>query len=139
MPYAAAFEATTAISRDTIYARLADFGGLKAYFEDAIQSISLSGTGIGSERTIRMKGKDGVIVERLEALVERLLISYSIISDSPLPLDRYHSVITLADRGMGCKVSWSSNWIARGASQAEVRDMLTGFYRDIFDGVVRAG
>jgi hypothetical protein len=92
MPYAATFKGTTKLSRDTVYARLADFGGLKAYFADAIESVSLEGVGIGSKRAIRMKGKDGVIIERLEALVDRLLISYSIINESPLPLDHYHSV-----------------------------------------------
>jgi hypothetical protein len=47
--------------------------------------------------------------------------------------------ITLSDDGPGCKISWSSNWIAKGAPEAEVREMLPGFYRDIFAGVVRAG
>jgi len=98
----------------------------------------LEGSGIGSVRTIRMKGKDGVIVERLEALVDGSLISYSIINDAPLPLEQYHSVIALSDEGSGCKIRWSSNWIAKGAPEEEVRDLLAGFYRDIFAGVVRA-
>ena len=85
-----------------------------------------------------MKGKDGVIVERLEALVDGSLISYSIINDAPLPLKQYHSVIALSDEGSGCKIRWSSNWIAKGAPEEEVRDLIAGFYRDIFAGVVRA-
>jgi hypothetical protein len=139
MTYSATFESSTKISRNTIYSRLADFGALKKYFPDAIESCELKGSGIGSVRTIRMKGKDGVIAERLEALVAGSLISYSIINEAPLPLERYHSVISLSDDGQGCKISWSSNWIPKGPSQEEVRDLIVGFYRDIFDGVVRAG
>jgi Polyketide cyclase / dehydrase and lipid transport len=139
MPYAATFEGSTTLSRDKVFSRLADFVGLRKYFPEAVESVEFTGSGIGSERTIRMKGNDGVIVERLEALVDQRLISYSIINNAPLPLDRYHAVITLADDGAGCKISWSSNWVAKGASPHEVRDLLIGFYRDIFAGVVRAG
>jgi hypothetical protein len=138
MPYSATFEGSTHLPRTTIYSRLADFGGLKKYFPEAIEKCDLEGSGIGSVRTIRMKGKDGVIVERLEALVDGSLISYSIISDAPLPLEQYHSVIALSDEGSGCKIHWSSNWIAKGAPEQEVRDLIAGFYRDIFAGVVRA-
>jgi hypothetical protein len=139
MPYSATFETSTNIPRSTIYSRLADFGGLKKYFPDAIDSCDLEGSGVGSIRTIRMKGMEGVIVERLEALVDGSLISYSIINDAPLPLERYHAVISLSDDGEGCKISWSSNWFPKDASQEEVRRLIAGFYRDIFDGVVRAG
>jgi Polyketide cyclase / dehydrase and lipid transport len=131
MPYAATFEGPTTLSRDQVFSRLADFGGLKKYFPEAIESVEL----VGSD----MKGKDGLIVERLEALVDQCLISYSIINDAPLPLDRYHAVITLIDDGTGCKISWSSNWIAKGASPHDVRELLIGFYHDIFADIVRAG
>jgi hypothetical protein len=139
MAYSATFEASTAIPRKTVYARLSDFGGLKKYFSDAIERCDLEGAGIGSVRTIRMKGNDGVIVERLEALVDGSLISYSIINEAPLPLERYHSVISLEDEGTGCKIRWSSNWIAKGSSEQEVRELIEGFYRDIFAGVARGG
>jgi hypothetical protein len=138
MPYSATFEGSTRLPRKTIYSRLADFGGLKKYFPEAIEECDLEGSGIGSVRTIRMKGKDGVIVERLEALVDGSLISYSIINDAPLPLEQYHSVIALSDDGSGCNIHWSSNWIAKGVPKQEVRDLIAGFYRDIFAGVVRA-
>jgi len=101
MPYSATFEGSTPLPRKTIYSRLADFGGLKKYFAEAIEECDLEGAGIGSVRTIRMKGKQGVIVERLEVLVDGSLISYSIINDAPLPLERYHSVIALSDEGVG--------------------------------------
>ena len=74
MPYSATFEGSTHLPRKTIYSRLADFGGLKKYFPEAIEECDLEGSGIGSVRTIRMKGKDGVIVERLEALVRAAVV-----------------------------------------------------------------
>jgi hypothetical protein len=138
MPYSATFEETTALPRMTVYSRLADFGDLKKYFPEAIEECDLEGSGVGSVRTICMKGKNGVIVERLEALVDGSLISYSIINKAPLPLERYHSVIVLSDEGSGCKIHWTSNWIAKGAPEKEVRELISGFYRDIFAGVVRA-
>jgi hypothetical protein len=138
MPYSATFEGSTALPRKTMFSRFADFGALKRYFPEAIEECDLAGSGIGSVRTIRMKGRDGVVVERLEALVDGSLISYSIINDAPLPLERYHSVIALSDEGAGCKIHWCSNWIAKGAREHEVRDLIEGFYKGIFAGVVRA-
>jgi Polyketide cyclase / dehydrase and lipid transport len=127
MPYSATFEASTHMPRKAVYSRLSDFGGLKRYFPEAIEACDLEGSGIGSIRTIRMKGRDGVIVERLEVLVDGSLISYSIINDAPLPLERYHSVIALSDGGSGCRIRWSSNWIAKGGPRTRGPGSHRGF------------
>lgn len=66
------------------------------------------------------EGKEGAIVGRLEALVDGSLISYSIINEAPLPLDRYHSVISLLDEGAGCKI--------RGAATGSRRDRRSRKY-----------
>jgi hypothetical protein len=62
------------------------------------------------------------------------------INDSAMPFDRYHAVVQLEDApGGGCLIRWASNWIARGAPDAEVREMVTALYGRMIDGVVRMG
>ena len=74
--------------------------------------------------------------ERLEALVDGRLLSYSIINETPLPLERYHAVVELDDApGGGCRVRWGSNWIAKGVPDAQVREMLVGLYGRLIDGI----
>jgi hypothetical protein len=80
----------------------------------------------------------GELKERLEAVVDQRLLSYSIINDTALPFDHYHSVVEVEDApGGGCKVRWGSNWIAKGAPEAEVRKMVIDLYNRIIDGILR--
>lgn len=140
MAYAAQLERTVSLSRQRVYQRLADFGDVARLVPDEVESVTLRGDGIGAVRSVRIHGLAGALEERLQALIDGRLISYSIVNDAPLPLDRYHAVVQLEDApGDGCYIRWSSNWIARGAPAAEVRQMLTDLYGRLIDGVVRLG
>lgn len=140
MAYAALLERTVNLSRARVFARLADFGNVVPIAPDEIDSVELKGSGVGAVRHVRLKGLEGVLQERFEAAIENKLISYSIINEVNLPIERYHAVVTLDDApGGGTIVRWGSNWIAKGAPEAEVRAMLVGLYGRLIDGIVRLG
>jgi hypothetical protein len=135
MPYGALVERTVPLSRAEFFARLADFGGI-AKFMPEVESCEMQGEGVGAVRTVRVRGIPVGMMERLEALVDGRLLSYSIINETPLPLERYHAVVELDDApGGGCRVRWGSNWIAKGVPDAQVRDMLVGLYERLIAGL----
>lgn len=139
MAYDVLVERIVALPPNRVYALLADFGDIKRRLPDVIESVEMRGSGIGSVRTIRLVGKPGTIEERLEALVENRLVSYSIINESPLPVDHYHAVVYLDDAQDGCRIRWGANWIARGVSDEQARQVLIATYNRSIDGIVRLG
>jgi hypothetical protein len=135
MAYAALVERTVPLSRAEFFARLADFGGI-ARFAPEIEKVTLRGEGVGAVRSVHIQGIPVAMEERLEALIDGRLLSYSIINETPLPMDRYHAVVELEDApGGGCRVRWGSNWIAKGVDDATVRDMLVGLYERLIAGI----
>ncbi len=138
MAYSVLVERTVAVPRSKVYAALVDFGGLDKFLPDAIESIALEGSGIGCCRHIVLKGQPGKVVERLEATYDGHLFSYSIVADSPLPLDHYHAVVQLEDApNGGTYIAYGSNWVAKGAPEAEVKTMLAGLYNAIIDAIAQ--
>ena len=137
MAYMASVTRTIELPRSIVFDILADFGNIKERSPTTIESATTTGTGVGMLRHIVVRGMAAPVVERLEFLRRPELISYSIVNDSPLPLDHYHSVIELAERSpTSCEVVWSSHWIARGRPEAEVRALVETMYRSSLDGVV---
>ena len=138
MAYAVLVERTIPVARSKVFASLMDFGGVSKLLPDAVETCKLSGSGIGATRTITLKGTPGTVVERLECAYEQQVFSYSIVAECPLPLDHYHAVVTLADApGGGTKIAWGSNWVAKGAPEAEVKTMLTGLYGSLIDALAK--
>jgi hypothetical protein len=138
MPYAVSVDHTIPVARSKVFAALMDFGGIGKLLPDAIESCALTGDGVGAVRTIKLKGAPGEVVERLDCAFESQLFAYSIIAPSPLPLDHYVAVVTLADAaGGGCRVVWGSNWVATTAPEVEVRTMLTGLYDNLIGALAK--
>lgn len=138
MAYSVLVERTIAKPRAKVFAALMDFGGLDKYLPEAIESISLEGSGIGCRRHIVLRGQPGKVVERLEAAYDGHLYSYSIVAESPLPLDHYHAVVQLEDApNGGTCIAYGSNWVATGAPEADVKALLAGLYNAIIDGIAK--
>ena len=138
MAYSVMVERTIAAPRAKVFAALMDFGGIDKLLPDAIESCTVEGSGIGSCRHIVLKGQPGKVVERLEAAYDERLFSYSIVDESPLPLDHYHAVVVLKDApNGGCTVAWGSNWVAKGASNDEVKGLLSGLYTALIDALAK--
>lgn len=138
MAYDVLVERTIPLARAKVFAALTDFGGIGKLLPDAIESCKLEGQGVGALRTVKLKGTPGTVVERLEAAYDQRLFSYSIVAECPLPFDKYHAVVTLADApNGGCQIAYGSNWVAKGAPESEVRSMLTGLYNGIIDALAK--
>ena len=140
MAYSVLVERTIKLPAKRVYARLADFGGIDKLLPEDIESISLRGEGIGSIRSIRLKGAPENVEERLEGLLENRLVSYTLTKTTVLPIEQYHAVVELSEAaGGGTTVRWGSNWIAKGAPEAEVKPLLSGLYNKIIDSIEKQG
>ena len=138
MAYGVLVERTIPVARSKVFACLMDFGGISKLLPDAIESCTVTGSGIGAVRTVKLKSAPGTVVERLECAYEQQVFSYSIVAECPLPLDHYHAVVTVNDAPSGgSKIAWGSNWVAKGAPEAEVKTMLTGLYNGLIDAIAK--
>jgi hypothetical protein len=139
VPYAVVVERTVPISRQRFFAELMDFGGVAKLSPDAVDSVTCEGEGVGAVRTVNIKGLPGPVIERLDAAFDGRLFVYSFINENALPLERYVAVVELADApNGGCHVRWGSNWIAgKGSTEEMCRQMCTGLYHQLIDGIVR--
>ncbi len=140
MGYSALVERTVKLSPAKVYAYLLDFGGIGKLLPEDVDSVTMRGEGIGAVRVVRLKGATDDLEERLEAVLDNRLLSYSLTKNTVLPLELYHAVVDLQEApGGGCRIRWGSNWVAKGASEAEVRPMLEGLYNKLIDGMVKLG
>lgn len=140
MAYSVLVERTVKLPPQKVYARLADFGGIGKLLAEDVDRVTMRGEGIGSVRVVRLKGAPEDLEERLEALVENRLMSYSLIKNTVLPIEQYHAVVDLTPAaGGGTTIRWGSNWVAKGAPEAEIKPMLSGLYNKIIDSIEKAG
>ncbi|MCC2655834.1 MAG: hypothetical protein K0Q76_942 [Panacagrimonas sp.] len=141
MAYSVLVERTVKLPPQKVYARLADFGGISKLLPDDIERLTMrNGEGIGSIRVVRLKGTPDDLEERLEALVPNRLMSYSLTKNTVLPLEQYHAVVELAEAaGGGTTIRWGSNWVPKGAPEAEIKPLLSGLYNKIIDSIEKQG
>jgi carbon monoxide dehydrogenase subunit G len=126
-----------AASTDRVWALVRDFGGLQRWAA-GIESVSVSGEGVGAVRTLSMAG-GLTLQERLEAIDERTrTLSYAIVGSHPLPFDDYLATIRLAEDGDGCQVDWSSTFTPRAGAEAKAAAMVEGIYRGGIAGLKKA-
>jgi carbon monoxide dehydrogenase subunit G len=123
-------------SADRVWELVRDFGGIQRWAA-GIESVSVSGEGVGAVRTITMGTLS--LQERLEALDDRSrTLSYSIVGDHPLPFGDYLATIRLAEDGDGCQVDWSSTFTPRAGADAQAAGMVEGIYRGGIAGLKKA-
>ena len=135
MAYDVLVEMDIDTSRQKVFAMLMDFGGIKDILPDMIDTCEVEGEGIGAIRKIGL-AEGAKVVERLDVSFEERVFAYSITENNFLPLTNYSAVVTLSDTTAGgTKVQWGSNWIPNGASADEIREMLSGLYTNIINGL----
>ena len=110
------------------------FCGLEKLLTDMIDSLTLSGSGLGALRTVKLKG-GGTVIERLDAAFDTRLFAYTITFNDAMPFENYCAVVTLEDAGSKTLARWGSNWDAKGASEDEIKGMLTTLYGNLLDGL----
>jgi hypothetical protein len=74
-------------------------------------------------------GDGGVLIEEQTAMdAEGMSFSY-VILESPLPIADYAATMAVTENGGGATITWSSSYSAKGVSDAEALELMTGIYR----------
>lgn len=120
--------------RKKVFDILVQFGGLEKILPDMIESLELTGSGLGALRTVKIKG-GGTVIERLDAAFDERLFAYTITFNDIMPFENYCAVVTLEDAGNKTLARWGSNWDAKGTSEEEIKGMLTTLYGNLLDGL----
>ena len=120
--------------RKKVFDILVQFGGLERILPDMIESLELTGSGLGALRTVKIKG-GGTVIERLDAAFDQRLFAYTITFNDIMPFENYCAVVTLEDAGDKTLARWGSNWDAKGSSEEEIKGMLTTLYGTLLDGL----
>jgi uncharacterized protein YndB with AHSA1/START domain len=111
---------------EKVWAAIGDFCGI-ASWHPAVEKCELEKKGTDTFRTLSLKG-GGTIREQQTGWSDQMhTYSYSIL-ESPLPVANYVSTITVAPKGGGSTVSWTSIFDAKGASDADAQGAIEGIY-----------
>jgi hypothetical protein len=117
-------KASSKLSADAMWAKIGDFCGISKW-HPAIEKCELSAD--GKTRTLSLKG-GGTVVEGLVKMdAAGRSYTYSIVS-APLPVANYTSTIAVSADGAGSVVSWSGKYDAKGASDADAKNVIQGVY-----------
>ena len=63
------------------------------------------------------------------------MFGYTITFNDAMPFENYCAVVTLEDAGNKTVARWGSNWDAKGASEDDIKPMLTELYGALLDGL----
>ena len=109
-----------------LWKKIGDFCGIENWIPAVEKCVLSKG---GKERTVYVKG-DGQVVERLDNWDDaKRTYSYTILS-SGLPVDDYHSTISVEPDGNGSVLKWRGTYKAKGTSDAEAKKLIDGIYAD---------
>ena len=109
---------------DALWKKIGDFCGIKSWIP-AVQDCALSQG--GKQRTVMLRG-GGEVVERLDNWDDaKHSYSYTILS-SPLPVDDYHSTISVVPDAGGSMLVWRGTYKAKGTSDADAKKTIDGIY-----------
>ncbi|MEQ8230167.1 MAG: SRPBCC family protein [Gammaproteobacteria bacterium] len=133
--YKVLVERTVDMPRKQVFDLLMQFGGLEKILPDMIESLEVTGSGIGALRTVKLKG-GGTVIERLDVGYDERVFGYTITFNDAMPFENYCAVVTLEDASGGkTRACWGSNWDAKGASEDEIKPMLNDLYGALLDGL----
>ncbi len=123
------------IPRQKVFNALVQFGGIEKILPDMIESVEVTGSGVGAVRNVALKD-GGTVVERLDVAHDECVFAYSIIFNDALPVDNYCAVVTLEDSGSGTTARWGSNWDLKGdIEEEEAKGMFTELYSNLLNGL----
>jgi hypothetical protein len=127
---AAALEASKSIDIAAppakVWAAIGDFCGI-AQWHPAIVGCTPSTQGGMPVRTLALKGGGTIVEKQLSRSDEAMDYSYAIVQ-SPLPVADYRSTIKVSANGGGSTVTWSGEFVAKGAEDAKAVAAIQGIY-----------
>ena len=116
-------------SGESVWELLREFGGIRRWNPNGIDSVTVEGEGIGAVRTIGIAG--GVeLQEKLEAYDEATRsFSYSFVGKRVLPLDDYYATMTVVDENKSeCRVDWESSFEHPSMDADAAGKLVKGIY-----------
>lgn len=128
--------ATTSASPGKVWAAIGDFSGI-ARWHPVVASAVVEERDGDTVRVLTLNG-GGTIVERLVDWndTERSY-TYAIV-ESPLPVDRYVSTLSVSPDGAGSRIDWNGTFDAKGASHDEATGVISGIYESGLAAIVEA-
>lgn len=122
---------------------LADFGALDQLHPPGnLVEFTCEGNHVGARRIARFKPEmqiEGVIVERLDVVLPRQVIVYSIVEQYPLPMRDYVAVVHFRDAGHHrTSVTWEGHYTEAGLPAARMDALLQDFYALFLDNIEKA-
>ncbi len=120
---------TFSAAAENVWDLLRDFGGIRRWNPNGIESVTVEGEGIGSVRTIGIPG--GIqLQERLEAYDEEARsFSYSFYGKLVVPLENYYATMTVFEDGdRGCRVEWHSTFDHPALEEDAAKQLVEGIY-----------
>ncbi len=88
----------------------------------------------GTVRVLKLNG-GGEIKETLTGWNHRAKRQSYVINESPLPVHHYTSTMAVTRHKGGSRVTWSSTFHAKGASDDDAKKAIKGVYRAGFDNL----
>ena len=120
----------------TLWTLVGNFGGLHTWHPAATATeLTGDGTKAGDKRVLTL-GDGGKINETLEGLDNAKMAQSYTITESPLPVENYHSTITVTAAGDNKSMfSWTSTFDPKGETpDADAVNAISGVY----DGGIKA-
>jgi uncharacterized protein YndB with AHSA1/START domain len=116
-----------------VWAAIGDFCGI-AQWHPAIANCTPSMDGKKKLRTLDLKGGGQIVERQLHRSNKKMEYTYSIVS-GPLPVDKYKSTIAVTPSADGSTVTWSGNFVAKGADDAKATAAVQGIYDSGLDAL----
>ncbi|WP_445456428.1 SRPBCC family protein [Flavobacterium sp. HNIBRBA15423] len=110
-----------------VWQKLIEFGGTEKFVPELIEKTIAEGVGIGSIRTIYLKG-GGVIIEKFTSLnVEKMEMKFIIIS-TPMPIENYEGIFTVKNiDDVLCFVLFESIFEVNPQQKVEISKVIKDF------------
>ncbi|QOG02140.1 SRPBCC family protein [Flavobacterium sp. MDT1-60] len=110
-----------------IWQKLIEFGGTEKFVPELIERVVVEGSGIGSIRTIHIKG-GGQIIEKFTSInADKMEMKFIIIS-TPMPIQNYEGIFTVTSiDDTTCSVLFESIYHVLSEQKAEIYNIIKNF------------
>ena len=118
---------TTKAKPAAAWQTIGDFCAI-ADWHPAVEKCEESDANGTKRRTLTLAGGGGTLVEELVSRDDdKMAYTYKIV-DGPLPVQNYQSTISVSPNGDGSTISWTGQFDAKGASDADAEKVIAGIY-----------
>jgi hypothetical protein len=110
-----------------IWQKLIEFGGTEKFVPELIEKVVVKGSGIGSLRTIHIKG-GGEIIEKLTSVDTDKMEMKFIITSTPMPVQNYEGIFTVTNiDDAACSVLFESIYQVLPEQKTEMYNVIKNF------------